>query len=212
MRPVLRYEQQSERTHPPTRILKKGELYVVEVPIAFIPARNPVFIHETPGHPNSPPLQCNLYNRVEMHPRHFPEELYYAELTAKQLACLVQRDKIYRPPALAQIRLVPADLYNLSETVLIYDSRKDDLLNLPEIQDTYGKGLRGTPKLYSLRTQSIPSRRTTYNYCLLPLSGCVELVDIPLSLFATPIGRLADAAYEPLHTPKVEQRQIDVTR
>ncbi len=206
MRPVLRYEQQSERTRPPTRILKKGELYVVEVPIAFIPARDPVFIHETPQHPNRNTLQCILYSREEMQPRHFPEELYYAELTAGQLACLVQRDKIYQPPALAQVRLVPADLYNLSETILIYDSREDDLLNLPEIQDKYGNELRGKPLLHRLRTQSIPSRRTTYNYCLLPLSWCVELVDIPLSLLATPIGWLADAIYEPLHTPKVEQR------
>lgn len=117
---------------------------------------------------------------------------------------LVQRDKIYQPPALAQVRLVPADLYNLSGTVLIYDSREDDLLNLPEIQDKYGNELRGKPLLHRLRTQSIPSRRTTYNYCLLPLSWCVELVDILLSLLATPIGWLADAIYEPLHNPKVE--------
>lgn len=199
MCPVLRYEHQSERSKPPTRIRKKGELYVVEVPIAFVPARHPVFIHETPGHPNRNTLQCSLHSREKMHPWQFPEELYYAELTAKQLACLVQRDKIYRPPALAQVRLVPADQYNLSETVLIYDSRKDDLLNLPEIQDKYGKSLKGTPKLYRLRTQNIPSRRTAYNYCLLPLSWCVKLVDIPLSLLATPIGWLADAIYEPLH-------------
>lgn len=189
MRPVLRYEQQSERCNPPTRIRKKGELYVVEVPIAFVPARHPVFIHETPGHPKRKSLQCSLYGREKMHPRQFPEELYYAELTAKQLATLVQRDKVYQPSALAQVRLVPADCCDRSETVLI----------LPEIQDKYGKALRGTPHLHRLRTQNIPSRRTTYNYCLLPLSWCVELVDIPLSLLATPIGWLADAIYEPLN-------------
>lgn len=199
MRPALRYEQQSERSNPPTRIRKKGELYVVEVPIAFVPARHPVFFHETPRHPNTNTLQCSLYSREEMLPRQFPKELYYAELTAGQLASLVQRDKIYQPPALAQVRLIPADCYNLSETVLIYDSQADDLLDLPEIQDRYGNGLRGTPHLHRLRTQNIPSRRTTYNYCLLPLSWCVELVDIPLSLLATPIGWLADALYEPLN-------------
>lgn len=203
MRPVLRYEQQSERCNPPTRIRKKGELYVVEVPIAFVPARHPVFIHETPGHPKRKSLQCSLYGREKMYPCQFPEELYYAELTAKQLATLVQRDKVYQPSALAQVRLVPADCCDRSETVLIYDSRKDDLLNLPEIQDRYGNALRGTPHLHRLRTQNIPSRRTTYNkYCLLPLSWCVELVDIPLSLLATPIGWLADAIYEPLHHQK----------
>lgn len=199
MRPVLRYEQQSERSNPPTRIRKKGELYVVEVPIAFVPARHPVFLHETPRHPNTNTLQCSLYSREKMHPWQFPEELYYAELTAGQLVCLVQRDKIYQPPALAKVRLVPAALYHRSEGDLIYDSREDDLLDLPEIQDRYGNGLKGTPHLYRLRTQNIPSRRTPYNYCLLPLSWCVELVDIPLSLIATPIGWLADALYEPLN-------------
>lgn len=199
MSPVVRYEQQSERSNPPTRIRKKGELYVVEVPIAFVPARHPVFIHETPGAPDRNSLQCSLYSREKMHPWQFPKELYYAELTAGQLASLVQRDKIYQPPALAHVRLVPADCCNHSEGVLIYDSREDDLLNLPEIQDRKGKGLRGTPQLYRLRIQNIPSRRTTYNYCLLPLSWCVKLVDIPLSLLATPIGWLADVIYESLH-------------
>lgn len=196
MVPTIRYEQKHSNYH--TRLWKKGENYVVEIPIAYVPARYPILIHETPDWRNwpeeRPTLDCALYCRDELEPAQYPEELYYAELTLPQLITLVRKHKIAYPPALKNVKLIPASQYNIGDATLLYDNQVDKELNLPELSGR--KGMSGHLQLYKFHVQRLPSRRSWYNRCLQPLSWCAEVVDIPLSLLATPIGWLADAIYE----------------
>ena len=194
--PAIRYEGEHSNYH--TRLWKKGENYVVEIPIAYVPARYPILIHETPDWRNwpeeRPTLDCALYCRDEVEPAQYPEELYYAELTLPQLITLVRKHKIAYPPALKNVKLIPASQYNLGDATLLYDNQVDKELNFPDLKGQ--KMMSGRIQLHKLRVQRIPSRRSWYNRCLQPLSWCAEVVDIPLSMLATPIGWLADAIYE----------------
>lgn len=194
--PTIRYEGEHSNYH--TRLWKKGENYVVEIPIAYVPARYPILIHETPDWRNRPEerptLDCALYCRDEVEPAQYPEELYYAELTLPQLITLVRKHKIAYPPALKNVKLIPASQYNLGDATLLYDNQVDKELNLPDLKGQ--KMMSGRIQLHKLRVQRLPSRRSWYNRCLQPLSWCAEVVDIPLSMLATPIGWLADAIYE----------------
>ena len=197
--PTIRYEGEHSNYH--TRLWKKGENYVVEIPIAYVPARYPILIHETPDWRNwpeeRPTLDCALYCRDEVEPAQYPEELYYAELTLPQLITLVRKHKIAYPPALKNVKLIPASQYNPGDATLLYDNQVDKELNLPALKGQ--KMISGRLQLHQLRVQRLPSRRSWYNRCLQPLSWCAEVVDIPLSLLATPIGWLVDAIYEPLN-------------
>ena len=190
MVPTIRYEQKHSNYH--TRLWKKGENYVVEIPIAYVPARYPIFIHQTPWTEKGPSLNCRLYCRDKVDPSRYPEELYYAELTLPQLEILVKRVK-FASQALKHIPLIPAEQYNPGNATLLYDSQIDNKLILPELGGR--KGISGHLQLYKFHVQRLPSRRSWYNRCLQPLSWCAEVVDIPLSLLATPIGWLADAIY-----------------
>lgn len=197
--PTIRYEQEYSNYH--TRLWKKGENYVVEIPIAYVPARHPILIHETPDwrswQEKRQSLNCYLYCRDEVEPTRYPEELYYAELTLPQLITLSRMHKVAHPPALKHVPLIPGAQYNLGDATLLYDNQVDKELNLPELKGQ--KMLSGRLQLHKLHVQRLPSRRSWFNYCLQPLSWCAEVIDIPLSMLATPIGWLADAIYEPLN-------------
>ncbi len=211
MKPTLRYEKQEQGDRlkeAPTRLWKKGDRFIIEIPVAFIPARYSVFKHSTPTwryqQGERKTLNTLLYCRDKAEPWEYPTEHYYAELTMKQLRILLRTRKsdifFPPPPGLENVELIPADRYDLSGTALIYDSQVNEKLDISRMAggDT-GKKLRGTPQLWKLGIHRIPPRRTWYNRCLQPLSWCAELVDIPLSMLATPIGWLADAIYEPLN-------------
>ena len=211
MQPTLRYEQPepgNRRTNPPTRLWKQGDHFVIQIPVAFIPARYSVLVHTAPTRSfeqgKRKTLEGALYCRDKAEPWEYPVELYYAELTLKQVRILLRRKKSDHffppPPGLEDVELIPAERYNLSGATLIYDSQVDKALDISEMAEWKTRyGLRGTPQLWKLGINRIPSRRTWYNRCLQPLSWCAEVVDVPLSLLATPIGWLADAIYEQLN-------------
>lgn len=187
LRPRLRVKEAGEVHH---NVWKKGNQYIVRVPIAFVPPHYPLITHWT-GHDNGlntkrNTLECggfNYYSEEEI--MRAPEEFYYVTLNEKQYTVLTRNHKsdcIFPPPAeLKGIALTPhADIGDAAP------------IDTPA-------GNRHLPKLWKLDIDTISPRRTWYNRLLQPLSWTAELADIPLSLLATPIGWLADAIYEPLH-------------
>lgn len=187
LRPRLRVKEAGDVHH---QVMKKGNQYIVRVPIAFVPPHYPLITHRT-GHDNwqdskRNTLKCggfDYYSEAEI--MRAPEEFYYVTLNEKQYAALTRNRKgdcFFPPPAeLKGIALTPhADIGDAAP------------INTPA-------GDKHLPKLWKLDIDTIPPRRTWYNRLLQPLSWAAELADIPLSLLATPIGWLADAIYEPLH-------------
>lgn len=211
MRPELHYEKRTEQNRPaisPTKLWKKGDNFVIEVPIAFIPARYSIFVHAVPSwrylQKTHKTLGYTLYTREKAETWEYPTELYYAELTLEQVRILLRNKKSDHvfppPPGLENVKLIPAARYDLSGAALIYNSSEGKALNISKMAEGKSShGFSGIPKLWKLDIDSIPPRRTWYNRCLQPLSWCAEVVDIPLSMLATPIGWLADAIYESLN-------------
>ena len=78
----------------------------------------------------------------------------------------------------------PLEEVNLADAELILDAHP-------------ATGFGPRPQLSRVANQA-PIRRTWYNQCLRPVGWVAEVVDIPLTLIATPIGWLVDAVYEPL--------------
>lgn len=186
-RPRLRVKEAGDVHH---KVWKKGNQYIVRVPIAFVPPHYPLITHST-GHDNGlntkrKTLKCGGFNYyAEEEIMRAPEEVYYVTLNEKQYAALTRNRKgdCFFPP--------PAELEGIALTP------HADIDNAEPIDTPAGD--RHLPKLWKLDIDTISPRRTWYNRLLQPLSWTAELADIPLSLLATPIGWLADAIYEPLH-------------
>ena len=171
------------------RVLKKGEKYIVEIPVAYAPVRYSVLLHTTRYYgPEHKSLRCELpseqFTQEEL--RAYPAEYLYAELdkmTYRRL-CAMHKLRGHRIPKNSL-------------------TSNPDLSNAELIVDVHGYPLDGAaPGHPTLRgnidPHRMPARRTWYNYCLMPLSWVGEVADIPLSLIATPVGWLVDAVYEPI--------------
>lgn len=170
------------------RTWKKGDRYLVELPVCYAPANYSALVHFA-GHGTRRKKTLAVeypkrYSNAEL--SQFPVEYYYAELTAEQYKKMWRMDKRIKAPKFASFQHIPifaaADI-NLRDTI-------------PH-KDYYGHSAH-MQKIWQ-NSQEIPKpRRTWYNQCLRPISWAAEVVDIPLSLIATPIGWVADAIYEQL--------------
>lgn len=170
------------------RVWKKGENYIVSIPVAYAPARYSVFEHYC-GHRLRPhTLQTTLprerYTDEEL--MDYPLEHIYAEISEQRYRSLFKQRKLRK-------HLIPDDTL-----------RDESVLNGAKlVLDIHGKEA-GTPSpmrpylTSNVDPNRLPRRRAWYNQCLRPVSWVAEVVDIPLSLIATPIGWVADAIYEPL--------------
>ena len=170
------------------RTWKKGDRYIVELPVCYAPANYSVLVHWA-GHDTWRKKTLNgeypkHYSDAEL--AQFPVEYYYAELTEEQYKKMWRLDKRIKRPRNSIFRHVPifaADNTNLSGAIL-----HKDFYGHPS--DMY--------KIWS-DSQNIPApRRTWYNQYLRPVSWVAEVADIPLTIVATPIGWVADAIYERL--------------
>jgi hypothetical protein len=168
------------------KVWKKGDTYIVQIPITYAPASE-TFIQHGRGWHNTP----NQWGWPDSRPRErasagAPEEYYYAHMNEKQYRRLTFRLKRItrehqRP--FYQVPVLPAAETDLSGAELVLDSavslKKNDLR---------------TPQLEFWRAEKqVPNRRAWYNYPLMPLSWAAEVVDIPLTIIATPIGWVVDA-------------------
>ena len=172
------------------RVWKKGEHYIVDIPISYAPARYSVLNHICGfGHSSDyKNLECGIpkehYSQDEL--AVYPTEHLYAELTEGQYERLFKISKI-------RSHRLPDDCLRESP----------DLHNAEQVLDIHGYDV-GTrkPRHPLFRTHiepaGLPRQRTWYNQCLRPVSWVAEVVDIPLSLIATPIGWVVDAVYEPI--------------
>ncbi len=183
------------------RIWKQGDDFIVEVPLAFVPVHYPIIQHNAGHRPARQSLHYRFYGHEDEEIIQYPRELCYTQLTAKQLQVLVRTrkgDVISPPRELRQARLIRAEQINFTTATLVYDSQIHKSLSsaIPELDN--GEAEKKV-SLWKLDINKIPPHRTWYNRCLQPLSWCAEVIDIPLSMLATPIGWLADAIYEPLN-------------
>lgn len=193
--PELHYTYRSE--HRPNNIVhnkvwKKGDSYIVQIPIAYAPARESIIVHGR-GWENTP----NTWRWPDSRRRAAesagtPVEYYYALMNEQQYRRLTIRLKRItreheRP--FYQVPVYPASEIDLSGAELVLDS-----------ETSLKKNDVRTPHLAFWRAEEqVPDRRAWYNYPIMPLSWAAEVVDIPLTIVATPIGWLVDAIYEPLH-------------
>lgn len=174
-----------------TRVWKRGERYIVEVPIAFVPYNPPLIEHSAGCSPVKKSLDNRYWGPKDEDIAQFPAELYYVDLSHAQFTRLYRihkSDLIGNPyPGL---KLLPASEMDFSGASLIPDvfCVNDDTCRK--------KSDSRAPHLEIISLQSIPPRRSTLNYCLQPISLIARVVDIPLTLIATPIGWVADALYE----------------
>lgn len=172
------------------RAWKKGDSYLVEYPVCYAPANYSVLVHFA-GHytwkkntlEGEHPAR---YSNAEL--SRYPLELYYAELTEEQYKKLIapadKRIKVSGPSPFRDVRLRPA--------------AEIDLSGAEPVLDIEGARYHQITRVWDRSRELPPARRTWYNYTLMPVSWVAEVVDIPLTLVATPIGWLADAVYEPL--------------
>lgn len=172
------------------RVWKKDGLYYVLLPLAYLPANDTVFSHCCSYHTRRQTLACRW---PEGYPNEAdilaaPVEYYVGILTPAQYADACRWRKFYtrwdcRLGAESH-EVVPLEEVNLADAELILDAHPATVF-----------GPR--PQLSRVANQA-PIRRTWYNQCLRPVGWVAEVVDIPLTLIATPIGWLVDAVYEPL--------------
>ena len=190
--PGLHYTYRPE--HRPNYIVhnkvwKKGNTYIVQIPVTYAPACETFILHGRGWH-NTPSLwgwpdsQRRKTDSVGT-----PVEYYYALMNENQYRRLTFRLKritkeherpFYQIPVhlAAEIDLRGAELVLDSEASL----KKNDL-RTPHLEFWHAE-------------EQIPDRRAWYNYPLMPLSWAAEVVDIPLTIIATPIGWLVDVLYE----------------
>ena len=176
------------------KVWKKGDTYIVQIPITYAPACETFILHGRGWH-NTP----NQWRWPDMQQRKTDSagatvEYYYALMDEKQYRRLTVRlmriTREHHKP-FYQVPVIPAVETDLSGAELVLDSKaslkKNDLR---------------TPQLEFWRAEKqVPNRRAWYNYPLMPLSWAAEVVDIPLTIIATPIGWVVDAIYEPFFSP-----------
>ena len=115
-------------------------------------------------------------------------EYYGAELTGEQYQRLFYRAN----------RRIKESGRSVFADVHIRPLAEIDLTNAELVRQTQGSYYH-LMRLWSGSKELPPPRRTWYNRCLMPLSWTAEVVDIPLSAIATPIGWVVDAIYEPMN-------------
>ena len=179
-----------------TRVWKKDDSYIVEVPIAFVPFNPPIIEHSAGDRGGKKSLANRYWGPTDEEIAQYPAELYYAVLSQNQFRrlCIMSKKDIFRDP-FPQVKLLPAGDMDFRDSTLIFEiDVKGNMVRTPEMEQ-----FTGNPKLYKIRTHSISPRRTCKNYILRPVSWLAYVADIPLTIVATPIGWLVDAIYEPLH-------------
>ena len=192
-RPRLRPELPPQAKNPTNyqmhyRTWKKGERYLVELPVCYAPANYSVLVHWA-GHDAWRKKTQNgeypkPYSKADL--SQFPVEYYYAELTAEQYKKMWHMNKRIKAPRLASFQHIP-----------IFAAADINLRDAIPHKDFYGHSAH-MQKIWQ-NSQEIPEpRRTWYNQCLRPISWIAEVADIPLTIVATPIGWVADAIYEQL--------------
>lgn len=181
------------------RVWKDGESYIVQLPVCYVPATYSVLEHYC-GHKayrrNTLRIRYPLswYHLREQDITQYPVEHYYARMNETQYKQLCKKSKSIkiRNTPFRNNPILTKDQIDWSRTELVLDKHGNNT------------GVRKenikTPRLewYWWPDTHLPPRRTWYNYTLMPLSWAGEVIDIPLSLIATPIGWLVDAVYEPL--------------
>ena len=184
-------EQQGEQA-PGVRhcVWKKGENYIVQLPVCYTPARYSVLVHIVRDSWRKNTL-AGEYPNPHFSPAElaqYPMEYYGAELTGEQYQRLFYRvSKRLKESG----RSVFADVH-------IRPLAEIDLTNAELVRQTQGSYYH-LMRLWRGSNELPPPRRTWYNRCLMPLSWTAEVVDIPLSAIATPIGWVVDAIYEPMN-------------
>lgn len=178
------------------RAWKRGERYIIEIPVAFVPLNPPIIEHSAGHNRSRKSLDNEYWGPSEEEIATYPTEFYYADLSRAQFERLCQKRKVdyFRNP-FPGLNLIPAAEMNFSGATLILDAIGKNASVKGEEMSQF----RMIPNLGIIRTHSIPPRRSTLNYCLQPIRLAAEVVDIPLSLIATPIGWVVDAIYEPLN-------------
>lgn len=179
-----------------TRAWKKGNRYIVEVPVAYVPYKQPLIEHSAGNSPARNSLDNQYWGPRKEEIAQYPAELYYADLSHAQFEHICRRIKVdlFRDP-FPRLQLRHADDVDFNEATLIYEAHGSTVtVKHPEME-----AFIGAPRLEIIRTRSLPSRRTVLNRCLQPISWVARVADIPLSIIATPIGWLVDAIYEPLN-------------
>jgi hypothetical protein len=172
------------------KVWKKGDTYIVQIPITYAPARETFILHGRGWH-NTP----DQWRWPDMQQRKADSagatvEYYYALMDEKQYRRLTVRLKRitrehHKP--FYQVPVIPASETDLSGAELVLDSKaslKKNDLRTPQLEFWHAE-------------KQVPDRRAWYNYPLMPLSWAAEVVDIPLTIIATPIGWVVDAIYEP---------------
>ena len=112
--------------------------------------------------------------------RSYPTEYFYAEMAAHTYRQLLRIRKYVRTKDLRNIRILTADEVSLADWEPLLDVHGNE----PAPQ--------GVPHIHFYRSSfPVPDRCTWYHYCLTPISIGAHILDIPLSIIATPIGWLA---------------------
>ena len=200
---IGREEPKLHRTHHPkhrpsfivhNKVWKKGDTYIVQIPITYAPASETFILHGRGWH-NTPNQWSWPDSRAgERASAGAPVEYYYALMDEKQYRRLTVRlmriTREHHKP-FYQVPVIPAAATDLSGAELVLDSaaslKKNDL-RTPQLEFWHAERL-------------VPDRRAWYNYPLMPLSWAADVVDIPLTIVATPIGWVVDAIYEPFFSP-----------
>ena len=155
------------------RVWKKDERYLIQLPITYLPARSPLIYNTV--HTRRPG-KAELQQQLSQH----PIEYFYAEMAAHTYKSLLRIRKYTRPKDLRNIRILTADEVSLADWEPLLDVHGNE----PAPQ--------GVPHIHFYRSSfPVPDRCTWYHYCLTPISIGAHILDIPLSIIATPIGWLA---------------------
>ena len=178
---------------PPTdfhyRVWKKDDTYYVQLPLAYLPAAESVFIHCC-GFGKKKTLAYTWPDEVTQEDiQAAPPEHFIAILSKEQYADACKWIKfdfslLGKKLAGRSHKVLPMNQVNLTGAEMILDCHP-------------ATAFTQRPQLCRVAKEA-PTKRAWYNYTLMPLSWAAEVVDIPLTLIATPIGWLADAIYEPL--------------
>lgn len=177
------------------QVWKKESTYYVLLPLAYLPADETVFLHSCGFH-----CPCDGRETLEYS---YPRKVTEQEI---QLAPLENHIAILTEAQYADAckwRKFDFGLFG-NGTKLAGQSHK--VLPMSEVDLTGAEMILDCPPTtadikrpqLSRVAREAPARRTWYNYTLMPLSWAAEVIDIPLTLIATPIGWLVDAIYEPL--------------
>ena len=155
------------------RVWKKDERYLIQLPITYLPARSPLIY-------NTRYSKRRSMAELQQELRSYPTEYFYAEMAAHTYRQLLRIRKYVRTKDLRNIRILTADEVSLADWEPLLDVHGNE----PAPQ--------GVPHIHFYRSSfPVPDRCTWYHYCLTPISIGAHILDIPLSIIATPIGWLA---------------------